>query len=328
MHNLDKWITRFEAGNVVALGKLIAAVENDHPAKLHIMEKVGSVPGNAYVIGVTGPPGVGKSTLADKMAFQLVRDGRNLGIICVDPTSPFSGGALLGDRIRMQNLAKLERTFIKSMASRGNLGGLAPATEDVLRLLDAFGKEIIILETVGTGQTGFDVLYMADTVVLVCFPGLGDALQMQKAGIMEIADIFVVNQADRPGAAEMVRDLKRILDENRRTQWLQPVIPTVALNNEGTGELLEALDRHREYLKESLQWEEKRKRRNMNRLNAIIHSAIQSLLSKAVDEDRELQLVFQKACDSRINLYQAAGEIIKVFGVKAAETLNHKKSLV
>jgi LAO/AO transport system kinase len=207
--------------------------------------------GKAYVVGVTGPPGAGKSTLLNRLITHLRGEGLTVGVIAVDPTSPFSGGALLGDRVRMTEHALDEGVFIRSMGTRGHLGGLAAATQDAVRVLDAAGYDIILVETVGVGQTELTIMELADTVVLVLTPGAGDIVQVWKAGIMEIADLFLVNKADRDGARKLIADLEEMLDLAGKTAWRPPVIPTVATERRGIDELWRQLQRHRTHLRES-----------------------------------------------------------------------------
>jgi LAO/AO transport system kinase len=282
----------FEVKDDVSLGKLLKEVENQTKDSIEILKASSSRKGKAHIIGITGPPGAGKSTLVAKLCKKLAKEGLTIGVVCVDPTSPFTQGSLLGDRIRMQELAKLPNVFIKSLATRGNLGGLAASTADVVQVLDAYEKDIILIETVGVGQIEFDVLEVSDTVVLVNVPGLGDSLQTLKAGIMEIADLFVINQADRPGADESVKDINQMVRESvDKSDWRPPIQKTIATREEGVEELIAHIHQHKEYLVQSGLWKEKRQRRNITRLN---HSIL-SLLSERVDEYiREEDFVQQK----------------------------------
>lgn len=207
--------------------------------------------GKAYIVGITGPPGAGKSTLLNRLIAHLRGEGLTVGVIAVDPTSPFSGGALLGDRVRMTEHALDEGVFIRSMGTRGHLGGLAAATRDAVRVLDAAGYDIILVETVGVGQTELTIMELADTVVLVLTPGAGDIVQVWKAGIMEIADLFLVNKADRDGAPKLIADLEEMLDLAGKTVWRPPVVATVATERRGIDELWRQLQRHRSHLEES-----------------------------------------------------------------------------
>ncbi|ALC89341.1 GTPase [Bacillus sp. FJAT-18017] len=270
----------FDSKSAVALGKLLKEVENQTPASIDILKESSFRKGNAHIVGITGPPGAGKSTLVSKLAKKLAEEGVNLAIVCVDPTSPFTKGALLGDRIRMQELAKLPNVFIKSLATRGNLGGLASSTADIASVLDAYGMDIILIETVGVGQIEFDVLEVADTVLLVNVPGLGDSLQTMKAGIMEIADVFVINQADRPGADQSVKDLNIMIRESGKMDWRPPIRKTIATQGEGIDDLIAEMIAHKDYLQSTGLWKKKREARNLARLDSMIHE----LLTRAVDE--------------------------------------------
>ncbi|MDI3256417.1 MAG: methylmalonyl Co-A mutase-associated GTPase MeaB [Kyrpidia sp.] len=263
---MQELLSRFDGRDPVALGRLLKEVENGTPLGQEALRHTAPRHGCAHVVGITGPPGAGKSTLTGRLCKQWAEAGLEVGIVCVDPTSPFSGGALLGDRIRMLELSSYPNVFIKSLATRGSLGGTAASTADIIQLMDAYGKDVVVVETVGVGQVEFDVMDLSDTVVLVNVPGLGDSIQTLKAGIMEIADIFVINQADRPGADDSVRDLQRMLADRQGAGWLWPVVKTVATRGEGIHRLAEAIENHRAYLKREQLWDEKRRRRNRQRL--------------------------------------------------------------
>jgi LAO/AO transport system kinase len=233
------------------LAKLITLVENRDPDTPDVMTRLYDGTRRTAVVGVTGPPGAGKSTLVERLIGARRAVGERVGVVAVDPSSPFSGGAVLGDRIRMQPHFLDAAVFIRSLSARGNVGGLARATRDVARLLAAFGKDTIIVETVGVGQNEFDVMRLADTVIVVLVPEAGDTIQAMKAGLLEIADIFVVNKADREGAARMQSELEFMLQLRPAGGWNVPVLQTVASEGRGVDELVELLDRHRRYLAES-----------------------------------------------------------------------------
>ncbi len=232
-----------------ALARAITKIENGEAGASQLVAALYPHTGHAHVIGVTGPPGSGKSTLVDSLAAVIRKDGRSVGIVAVDPSSPFTGGAVLGDRVRMQRHAGDSGVFIRSMAARHTRGGLAPATRDVIRALDAFGCDIILVETVGVGQVELEIMKVADTVIVVTVPGLGDSVQTIKAGLLEIADCFVVNMADRPGAALTVADLRAMLTlggaEERRRRWVPPIIETIAINGTGVEKVWDACQQHR-----------------------------------------------------------------------------------
>ncbi|MEA1921536.1 MAG: methylmalonyl Co-A mutase-associated GTPase MeaB [Pseudomonadota bacterium] len=232
-------------GKVRPLAKAITVVENDQPGKRELLKRIYPKTGNAYLLGITGPPGAGKSTLTDKIIANLRKQGKTVGVIAVDPSSPFSGGAILGDRIRMQQHALDEGVFIRSMATRSNLGGLAKNTVDVIHLLDASGKDVIIVETVGVGQDEVDIVRIAQTTVVVMVPGLGDSVQIAKAGVMEIADVFAVNKADREGADKLFSEIRAMLDMVKGD--IKPAIfRTVAVDDVGIEELVQGIFAHGE----------------------------------------------------------------------------------
>ncbi len=232
-----------------ALARAITKIENGEPDAGKLVAALYPHTGHAHVIGVTGPPGSGKSTLVDALTKVIREDGRSVGIVAVDPSSPFTGGAVLGDRVRMQRHAGDSGVFIRSMAARHTPGGLAPTTRDVIRALDAFGCDVILVETVGVGQVELEIMKVADTVVVVTVPGLGDSVQTIKAGLLEIADCFVVNMADRPGSAMTVADLRAMLTlggaEERRRRWVPPIVETIALSGTGVEKVWDACQRHR-----------------------------------------------------------------------------------
>ena len=234
-------------GNPRALGRLISWIENGSPALPMIMKELAPDTGHAHIVGLTGAPGVGKSTTVTGLVSALRERGERVGVLAVDPSSPFSGGALLGDRVRMQEHALDRDVYIMSMATRGHLGGLAVATPQALRAFDAAGFDTVIVETVGVGQSELEVAEMADTIIVLLAPGMGDGIQAAKAGILEIADIFVVNKSDRDGAQALVRELRTMiaLADRGPHDWKPPIVMTVAYQNRGIGDLLEAIDRFR-----------------------------------------------------------------------------------
>jgi LAO/AO transport system kinase len=248
---IEALIKRMLAGDRAALAKLMTLVENREPETAEVMSRLHDRHGRAFVIGLTGPPGAGKSTLLDQIVARLRGAGHRVGIVAVDPSSPFSGGALLGDRIRMQSHFLDEGVFIRSLSARGSLGGLARASRDVARLLDAFGKDIIVIETVGVGQNEFDIMRVANTVVVALVPEAGDTIQAMKAGLLEIADIFVVNKSDREGAERIKSELELMLQLRPADGWKVPVLLTTATQGEGLDGLVAAIEEHRAYLASS-----------------------------------------------------------------------------
>jgi len=236
--NLENWASQIRAGDVRALARAVSAIENRTPEAEQLLKKLFPHTGRALRVGITGAPGTGKSTLVDRLAAQYRSEKKSVGIIAVDPSSPFTGGAILGDRIRMQGHASDEGTFIRSMATRGHLGGLAQATGDVALVLDAAGKDVILIETVGVGQDEIEIVRIADCTLVVLVPGMGDEVQNLKAGLMEIGDIFVLNKSDFEGAARFEQQLVAILElVPDRSGWKPPVVRTVATENKGVDEL-------------------------------------------------------------------------------------------
>jgi GTPase len=258
-------------GDRAAVARLISVVERGGDAARQVGRLTYPLGGNAYTVGITGAPGAGKSTLTDRLIAVVRRGGDDVGVLAVDPSSPFTGGAILGDRVRMQDHATDAGVFIRSMATRGHLGGLALATPEAVRVLDAAGLPLVLVETVGVGQVEVEVAGAADTTVVVVNPGWGDAVQANKAGLLEVADLFVVNKADRPGAGETERDLNQMLDMNAHMgEWRPPVLATVASTGEGIETLWDAVCRHRKYLERSGSLERRRQQRLVDELREIV----------------------------------------------------------
>jgi LAO/AO transport system kinase len=270
------------AGDLRAVARLLSLVEDGDPKQLRTAaEALAPAAGHATLIGLTGAPGVGKSTLGDALIAELRRAGRTVGVLAIDPSSPFTGGALLGDRVRMQRHATDGGVFIRSMASRGHLGGLAWATPQAVRVLDAAGFEVVIVETVGVGQAEVEVAGLADTTVVALAPGLGDAIQVAKAGILEIADVFVVNKADRDGARQLARDLLQMLHLGEATSWQVPVVLTAAAKGEGVGDLVAAIERHGRHLAESGEGAARRRLRAAREIEALALATFRQDLAAA-----------------------------------------------
>jgi LAO/AO transport system kinase len=304
-------LENFLSGDTVALARVISHIENHGPETDRILAELYPRTGKALSIGVTGPPGSGKSTMVDKLCALLTARGQTVGVIAVDPTSPFTGGALLGDRIRMQDLAANKDVFIRSMASRGSTGGLAVATSEVIKVLDAFGKDIILVETVGVGQVELDVAEACDMTVVVLVPESGDSVQALKAGLMEIADIFCVNKADREGAKRIVAELNMIMDIKReRTRKEIPVLPLQAANNVGLDQLLEKIDAEWEVLKTGDNYEKHRKRKIRYDIMKTVENRFKDLVRENILPDDRLAKYVDEIFDGRGNPYDLARRIM------------------
>jgi len=301
------------AGDRRALARLISFIEDGGPPARSALMALYPHTGRAHVVGVTGAPGTGKSTLVNELAKALRSRGSTVGIVAVDPTSPFTGGALLGDRVRMRDLAGDPGIFIRSMATRGSLGGLARATGDVVKVLDAAGFQMVLVETVGVGQAEVDVARTAHTTVVVEAPGLGDDVQALKAGLLEIADVLVVNKADRPGAAQTARALEVTLDLGRNSQvedgWRPPILKTVALDGTGVEELLEAVAAHRAYLQESGLWERRERERARADLMRMLEQELMGRLMERVGEE-QLERWVERVAAREVDVYTAVRAIL------------------
>lgn len=292
-------VERLLSGDRRALARLVTLIENEAPVARQYLAELHQYTGNAQIVGVTGAPGAGKSTLVTQLVREMRQRERKVGVIAIDPSSPFSGGAILGDRIRMMELAGDSQVFIRSMASRGSLGGLSAATRDVVRGLDAAGYDPIVIETVGTGQAEVEIMRTARTVLVVCAPGMGDEIQAIKAGILEIADIFVVSKADRPGADQTVAELAMMLslDPARRrpdkahTYWKIPILKTSALKGQGLSDLADAIQQHRTFLMDSGTLTSRTQRQVRSEIEALILRAVSGSLKRTVSEEEWQQLV-------------------------------------
>jgi LAO/AO transport system kinase len=259
---MEAWLEAVKNRDKRQIARLISRIENGDPGREELLEALYPHTGSAHLVGITGPPGAGKSTLLDALIRHLRREGLTVGVIAVDPTSPFTGGAILGDRVRMTGHALDPGVFIRSMGSRGHLGGLSRATREAVAVLDAAGYDVILIETVGVGQAELDIMHLADTVVLVLNPTAGDVVQVFKAGIMEIADLFVINKADLPGAARLRAEIEDLLDLSRHdADWRPPIVDTVAVRDEGIGEWWQKVKEHRARQEESGEWARRRKHR-------------------------------------------------------------------
>ena len=298
-------------GDRRAIARAISSVENRCPEAVPLLRALFPKAGRAWVIGLTGSPGAGKSTLAEKLAAEYRRHGLRVGILAVDPSSPFSGGAILGDRVRMQSLANDPGIYIRSMATRGQLGGLAPTTHDAVTILDAAGCEIVLIETVGVGQDEVEVARLADATVLLLVPGLGDDIQTFKAGVMEIADLYVVNKADRTGAGRVEQEVTAMLSlACRPDAWLPPIVKTVATTGSGVAELVEKIDACRQYFEKSdLRLQKRReaaKQRLMTHLEErLVAAAVQQALSNG-----DLERIASEIAERRQDPYSVVEKIV------------------
>jgi LAO/AO transport system kinase len=305
-------VAQARAGNPRAVARLVSLVEDAHPVLREVMAALAPHTGRARVVGLTGSPGVGKSTTTSALVRALRGTGRRVGVLAVDPSSPFSGGALLGDRIRMQEHALDPGVYIRSMASRGHLGGLSWSTPQALRVLDAAGCDDVLIETVGVGQSEVEVAGHADTTVVLVAPGMGDGIQAAKAGILEIGDVFAVNKADRDGAEATIRDLRHMISLGERRQagdWRPPVVRCVASTGEGIDELVQAIDAHLEWSSASGALQRRRLRRAAGEIETIALTALRARMGDLRDGHRLEQLA-QRVASGECDPYAAADRLL------------------
>jgi LAO/AO transport system ATPase len=304
-------------GNARAVGRLISLVEDASPALREVMALLAPRAGHARVIGLTGSPGVGKSTSTSALVAAYRRRGMRVGVLAVDPSSPFSGGALLGDRVRMQDHATDDGVFIRSMASRGHLGGLSWATPQALRVLSAAGCDVVLIETVGVGQAEVEVASLADTTLVLLAPGMGDGIQAAKAGILEVADVFVVNKADREGADQVVRDLRYMQSLGTESpsqakvdgKWVAPILKTVAAKGEGADEVVEAIERHGAWLEQTGQLARRRTGRAADEVEAIALTTLRERMGDLRGGDL-LDRLATRVVEGQVDPYAAADELV------------------
>ena len=314
MSDLQSWVNRICSGDVRALARAISTIEDNHPEARELLKALFTHTGHARVIGLTGAPGAGKSTLVDHLAREYRKQGRTAGVLAVDPTSPYTGGAILGDRIRMQAHHADPGIYIRSMATRGNLGGLARATTDAATVLDAAGKDLVLIETVGVGQDEIDIVRLADITVVILVPGMGDDVQTIKAGIMEIADIFVINKSDREGADRVEREIRSMQSlAVRADKWTPPIVRTVASEGKGIAELAAAIAEYERHLQ---QQDLLLKKKITNWRERLVEMLRDSLLERLLNErlpEAEIARLAEEIAEHKRDPYSLVEEIVGSF---------------
>ena len=307
---------RILEGDVRAAARLMTMIENGAPEARVPLKSLYAHTGFAYIIGITGPPGSGKSTLTDQLTEELRKRGKTVGIVAVDPTSPFTGGAILADRIRMQRHSLDADVFIRSMATRGHLGGLARATNDIVDIMDAAGKEVILIETVGVGQDEVEVVGTAHTCVVVSVPGLGDEVQVIKAGVLEIGDLFVVNKADRDGANRTAAELEMMLHMAPDTGgWLPRVYKTIATKGEGISELVDAIFKHKSFLDERGLRKKKGRERSERAFLALLQETLTARALERIQRNGSMKEMIARIADRELDPYTAVEEVLEKIGL-------------
>lgn len=310
---MEDLLNRFWAGEHRALARVISMVENEMPEKDELLRKLYPRTGHGYILGVTGSPGAGKSSLVDRLVGEIRKRNETVGVIAVDPTSPFTGGAILGDRIRMNEHALDKGVFIRSMGTRGSLGGLSKTTKEVVKVMDAFGMDWVIIETVGVGQAELDIMYIADTTVVVLTPGAGDSIQSIKAGIMEIADVFAINKSDMPGADRVASETEMMLDlQDDHVKWRPPVVKTSTIHSgEGVDNLLAAVEKHRNHLTEKGTFLQRRQERAKNEALDIVNYQWQRLVKQQMNLPGRVNQLLEKVASRETDPYTASASILE-----------------
>ena len=315
-----KLVDKMLSGDRLALARLITMVESRHPSVLEILKGINSKTGRGYTIGVTGPPGAGKSTLVNEVIQAFRKKDNKIGVIAVDPSSPFTGGAVLGDRIRMQNHTLDDNVFIRSLGSRGSHGGLSRATKEIMKLYDAFGMDYIIIETVGVGQTELDIIDLADTVLVVLVPEAGDSVQTMKAGLMEIGDIFIVNKADREGADRLSKEIQFMISlKPKQDEWNIPVVLTSAHESKGIVEVVREIERHKAFQIDGDLLKEKRVKRREEEFFEILSEIIERKISEDL-RSNELRRILDLVKNGELDPYEGAQLVL-------SKILHHRQGL-
>ena len=306
--NQTELINNLKKRDVRSVARLLTLIEDEDEKAETIIKEIWKLTGKSYIIGITGPPGAGKSTIVDLLAKTAVNDGHKVGVLAVDPTSPFSGGAVLGDRLRMSN-AQESGIFIRSVASRGHLGGLAATTRFMINAMELLGNDVTLVETVGAGQGDVEIVKLADTTIVVEVPGLGDEVQAQKAGILEIGDILVVNKGDRPGSDRLSKELQMMLSLGEHEEWIPPIVTTIATNKKGIEELWTQIQKHRDYMNK-----EKLDAARLSKIKYELENQIgQKLFTKKIIEvgEKEMNSISYDIMNRNIDPFSAVENIIK-----------------